>query len=419
MAPHDSTSFFPSSVFTSRLGTQRTGRMGHQVPGAGQDGTAGEDGTPRTLLTSAGPGLPCSPPAPRACYGHGESEGLASPGGTAPTASSLGSRTACCEASSPPGSCGEKGSSAHCPPLGSPPRALSPEDMGTAQQRGRLAPSPLQGGHRIHGDVAVDADDKGVWQDGVFVLGRAGAVPGGTPGPAAPQPLPQVLPPALPAQLELILVHHHHLVGCGDGTTLTGLPGTPAPPHPGNSLPHTPGGASAPGFGAQPRGGDTRPHHPPVEGTTPPSTYCSPPWACSTPRTSPPRTGGPGRFCLGRGEGAQGRGPGWQHRPGRVRSLTGGREPAPCPAFTAPVEWCRGPGVMGIPGVRAQAEHGPTAPTRGGNRRALSPRRREAPTRGPRPVHPLPRQCPGEQPHWPEDTSSSPAPRTAPRPGTR
>lgn len=31
MAPHDSASFFPSSVFTSRLGTQRTNRMGHQV----------------------------------------------------------------------------------------------------------------------------------------------------------------------------------------------------------------------------------------------------------------------------------------------------------------------------------------------------------------------------------------------------
>lgn len=353
MAPHDSASFFPSSVFTSRLGTQGTGRMGHQVPGA-----AGEDGTPRTLLTSAGPGLPCSPPAPRACYGHGESEGLASPrppspGGTAPTASSLGSRTACCEASSPPGSCGEKGSSGHCPPLGSPPRALSPEDMGTAQQRGWLDPSPPQGGHPVHQDVAVDADDKRVWQDGVLVLGRAGPVLGVTPGPAAPQPLPQVLPPALPAQLCppaaagtrpcppppscCRLWRRHHINGAARDS---------CPPTQGTASP-TPPGVPQPlarGFGAQPRGGDTRPHHPPVEGTAPPPNLLL--------STNFPSTNWWAREVLpGAGRGAQGWGPGWQHRPGRGRSLTGGREPARCPAFTAPVEWCRGPGVMGVPGV--------------------------------------------------------------------
>lgn len=151
-------------------------------------------------------------------------------------------------------SCGEKGSSGHCPPLGSPPRALSPEDMGTAQQRGWLDPSPPQGGHRVHQDVAVGADDKRVWQDGVLVLGRAGPVPGVTPGPAAPQPLPQVLPPVLPAQLCppaaagthpcppspccCRLWRRHHINGAAPDS---------CSPRPGNSLPHTPGGASAPG----------------------------------------------------------------------------------------------------------------------------------------------------------------------------
>lgn len=46
MAPHDAASFFPSSVFTSRLGTKRrTGRTGHWVLGGGGGGKCEEGDT--------------------------------------------------------------------------------------------------------------------------------------------------------------------------------------------------------------------------------------------------------------------------------------------------------------------------------------------------------------------------------------
>lgn len=50
MAPHDSASFFPSSVFTSRLQTQhKTGGMGHWVPGGGHSGRGRDPQSPPYL----------------------------------------------------------------------------------------------------------------------------------------------------------------------------------------------------------------------------------------------------------------------------------------------------------------------------------------------------------------------------------
>lgn len=209
MAPHDAASFFPSSVFTSRLETkQRTARMGHQVLDGGDTGDSGRDGTPRALLTSAGTGPPCSPPAPRACCGHREGEGPA-PGtpppqeGTTPTASSPSSRAACCGGSSPPGSWGRRGE------LGSAPHPAPPTQVkGTHPQPGgtwggtQQGPSPPQGCHRVHQDVAMDADDKGVGQDGVLVLGEDSSGAGGWLWGQQSLGLPPSppLPPGLPAQ---------------------------------------------------------------------------------------------------------------------------------------------------------------------------------------------------------------------------
>lgn len=76
----------------------------------------------------------------------------------------------------------------------------------------------------------MDADDEGVWQDGVLVLweGRKDKTSGrgswDSSIPTTPPNYPSITCPVM----ELNLAHHHHLVvGCKGDTRSGGLPGTP------------------------------------------------------------------------------------------------------------------------------------------------------------------------------------------------
>lgn len=264
--------------------------------------------------------------------------------------------------------------------------------------------------------------------------GRAGPVPGVAPGAAAPLPPPPCpSPPPHPQhylpgrvhqlELELVLPHHHHLVvGWEGGTGLMGLPRTP-PPLPGTPPPSLP---SIPLWGW--------PWHKALGYSPEVGTHLSPSpagpwkqqegghqavvsWVVSRPPVPLPKLTalhrglvalhelplyelvGQGCFAWGGGE-AQGWGSGSRHRPAAGEGARPRKGTASMPLRSPPP-----------PCAPPHSSHPRWRP-----RRAPSPRRREAPTRGP--VHPPPQCIPGTRAGPPPASRSRRGQRARPFPPT-
>lgn len=172
MAPHDSASFFPSSVLTSRLKTQQNSR--------GQAGCA--TGT-HTHVGPPEPPLPLQGQVrlvPHQHHGHAAGTGRIRAQTTLGPPPREGQHLPCL----PPAlvqllvegldhleAVGTRGHPGTAFPLRVPPVPGDPSlNLGGS--------SPPQGCHRVDQDIAVDADDEGAGQDGVLVLGGGGKTSG-------------------------------------------------------------------------------------------------------------------------------------------------------------------------------------------------------------------------------------------------